>query len=224
MEWSEVALWRKWHLSRVNDREGWALRFSGEAEGTACTEALRWEADPHVQGTGKRPRSWTQARWNVKGGEGSQGATVSRHRVSGRGEAQRGSLSCVTSQGIVPDKRHTTAAGPEWATLSCFQDAAIKQCCKFPHMTVYPLQHVSKGFIPASAITGLYIPNSGGHGPVAPQRAWPAHTPTSNADHCLFTTALPAEHLGKRQSVHQSDGWRVTSQADSQGLPWASSG
>ena len=56
---------------------------------------------------------YIQARWNVKGGEGSQGATVSHHRVSGRGEAQRGSLSCVTSQGIVPDKRRTTAAGPE---------------------------------------------------------------------------------------------------------------
>lgn len=136
-------------------------------------------------------------------GEGSQGATVSRHRVRQRRRGA-GALT-VTSQGIVLDRRHHSCSRARMTTLSCFQDAAIKPCCKLPHVTVYPLQHVSQGLIPASAITGLYTPNSGGHGPVAPQglASPPSHR---SADHCLFTMALPTERLGKRPGVHQSDG------------------
>ena len=87
---------------------------------------------------------------------------------------------------------------------SCFQYLAIKWCCQLPHVTFYPLQHVSEGFIMASAIAGLYIPNSGGHGPVAPQRAWPAHTPTRLTTACSLWPCL--QSTSANVSVHQSDG------------------
>lgn len=120
-----------------------------------------------------------------------------------RRERGAGALT-VTSQGALSWTDATQLQqGPNRLTLSCFQDAAIKPCCKLPHVTGYLSSMCLRDSSRQVQLLGCTLILVG-TALLPLKRAWPAHPPPA-----MLTTVfygLAYRRLGKRQSVHQSDG------------------